>query len=41
MRTRIQWRQHGELESCLDSGVKRLLKLAYLGSYPKPPLPNC
>jgi transposase, IS6 family len=34
MRIRIQRRQHGELESCPDSGVKRLPKLAYLGSYP-------
>jgi hypothetical protein len=33
MRIRIQWRQHGELESCPDSGVKRLSKRAYLGCY--------
>ena len=33
MRIRIRWRQHGKLESCPDSGVKRLSKRAYLGCY--------
>ena len=30
------WRQHGELDSCLESRVKRVAKSAYLGSYKYP-----
>jgi hypothetical protein len=31
----LRWQRHGELDSCLESRVKRRLTLAYLGSYKK------